>query len=102
MAVYNIKKEVNDRYLLTGELTFFSVDKKIMKSFGFIKSEKKCCIDLEKIGLVDSAGLALIVELIKLAEIHETELTFGNIPQQLFTLSKLGGFNINRYMDKLR
>ena len=97
MAAYKIKKEASGRYLLAGELTFSSVDKNIMKSFYFIKSKKKCCINLERVRLLDSAGLALIVELIKLAEKHNTELTFDNIPQALLKLSKLSGFNIPEF-----
>lgn len=99
MAAYKIQKEANGRYFLAGELTFSSVDKKIMKSFNFIKSKKKCCINLEYVNLLDSAGLALIVEIIKLAEKHNTELTFDNIPKQLSALSKLSGFNVPEFKE---
>jgi phospholipid transport system transporter-binding protein len=99
MTAYNITEESSGRYLLTGELTFLSINKKTMKSFDFIKSNERCCLNLEQINSLDSAGLALIIEIIKLAEKYKTELTFDNIPPQLVVLSRLGGFNISRYIE---
>jgi phospholipid transport system transporter-binding protein len=97
MSTYSLSKQTNDSYYVIGDLTFFTLNKKTIGSFDFLKSAKDICIDLEKVSTADSAGLALLIEWIKQSKLRGTSLTFENIPQQLLTLAKLSSFEINEY-----
>lgn len=80
-------------FVIDGDLTFASIDKKTVKSFDFLKSTKQVTIDLSQVACTDSAGLALMIEWIKYAHQHKTQLRFKNIPEQLRNLAKLSGFD---------
>ena len=84
-------------FIVEGKLIFSCIDKKTVESLSFLKSADKICIDLEKVEITDSAGLALMIECIKHSKIHGTRLSFKNIPKQLLTLAKLSGFDNNEY-----
>ena len=98
MSPFTIVEQTKGHFVVEGELTFFNLNKKTIASFDFLKSDQKICIDLQKIAVADSAGLALLIEWIKHSNHYTTELTFKNVPQQLITLAKLGGFDLNRYL----
>lgn len=98
MSTFTLSKQTTGDYLVEGELTFFNLNKKNITSLDFFKSAKEICIDLAKVTSADSAGLALLIEWIKQCRIADTKLTFKNIPQQLLTLAKLGGFEIDQYI----
>ena len=97
MPAFSLIKETDDCYFAEGDLTFFTLNKKTIKSFDFLNTTKKICIDLEKVTAADSAGLALMVEWIKHSKLHRTKLTFRNIPQQLLTLAKLSDFDLQEF-----
>jgi phospholipid transport system transporter-binding protein len=80
-------------FVIDGDLTFASIDKKTVKSFDFLKSTKQVTIDLSHVACTDSAGLALMIEWIKYTRQHKTQLRFKNIPEQLRNLAKLSGFD---------
>ncbi len=80
-------------YIVDGDLTFATIDTKILKSFAFLNATKHITIDLGRVVCTDSAGLALMIEWIKYARHHRTQLVFKNIPEQLFNLAKLSGFD---------
>jgi phospholipid transport system transporter-binding protein len=84
-------------FIVDGDLTFASIDKKTVKSFEFLKTAKQVTIDLERVSSTDSAGLALMIEWIKVARQHDGQLSFKNIPEQLRNLAKLSGFEISDY-----
>ncbi|MFW5443320.1 MAG: lipid asymmetry maintenance protein MlaB [Methylococcaceae bacterium] len=94
MPTFNIIKQSDKSYCIEGELTFSSLNKKNIKSFGFLKTTKEVHIDLSKVSAADSAGLALMIEWIKHSKLYGSKLTFKNIPQQLITLAKLSSFDI--------
>ena len=56
-----------------------------------LKTPKRLIFDLSGVDKVDSAGLALLIELLHLAKINQKELQFTNLPQQLFALAKFTG-----------
>ncbi|WP_305909083.1 STAS domain-containing protein [Methylomarinum sp. Ch1-1] len=98
MARLNITEQTPGQFVVEGALTFSSIDKKTVKSFNFLKSAERICIDLQKVETTDSAGLALMIEWIKQSKLYNTELAFKNIPQQLLALAKLSGFDANEYL----
>jgi len=98
MPAFSLNKQNDESYFVEGDLTFFTLNKKtIKKSFTFLNTTKKICIDLEKVTAADSAGLALMIEWLKHSKLLNTKLTFKNIPQQLLTLAKLSNLDLNDF-----
>jgi phospholipid transport system transporter-binding protein len=89
----SLTDEGNGLFSLAGNLTFATIDKQSLKSFGFLTSHKQIMIDLSHVGSTDSAGLALMIEWIKISRQHKTQLQFQNIPQQLKQLAQLSGLD---------
>lgn len=86
-------------FQVQGDLTFATIDKQVLKSFNFLKSASSITIDLSKVGNTDSAGLALMIEWIKVSRQYNTTLTFKNIPEQLQKLATLSGFDTSDYFS---
>lgn len=93
MSRLNIIKENSGNFVVDGDLTFATIDKQTLQSFAFLKAAQEVTIDLGRVSSTDSAGLALMIEWIKYARQHRTQLTFKNIPEQLRSLAKLSGFD---------
>ncbi len=92
MSTFKLLKQTNREYLIKGDLTFFTINDKSAQLLHLSKSRDEICVDLSQVNSTDSAGLALIVEWIKLAKQADTRLVYKNTPQQLLTLSQLCGF----------
>jgi len=85
------------QFVVNGDLTFATIDKKTVKSFDFLNTTKFATIDLGRVTCTDSAGLALMIEWIKHARYNRIQLRFKNIPKQLHNLAKLSGFDKSSY-----
>jgi phospholipid transport system transporter-binding protein len=97
MSKLSLIEQAPGYYYVTGSLTFANIDKKIVKSFLLLSGVESICIDLAKVDATDSAGLALMIEWIKLSRRSGRRLSFRNIPEQLYALAKLSGFDKNEY-----
>jgi phospholipid transport system transporter-binding protein len=89
----NIIEQGAGRFIIDGDLTFSTIDKKTVKSFGFLKTSKHIIIDLGRVSCTDSAGLALMIEWIKYTRHNRARIVFKNIPEQLINLARLSGFD---------
>ncbi|NOQ63260.1 MAG: STAS domain-containing protein [Methyloprofundus sp.] len=80
-----------DNYQLKGDLTFATVNKKSTQLINFqsVDSTDVISLDLQYLGKIDSAGLALLIEWIKFSRKYHKQLRFDNIPAQLSALAKL-------------
>ena len=76
-------------YLIKGDLIFHNINKATTKILNFKQTSPVINIDLQQLGKIDSAGLALLIEWIKLSRTHKIELRFNNIPAQLSALAEL-------------
>ncbi|MCK5876830.1 MAG: STAS domain-containing protein [Candidatus Marithrix sp.] len=74
---------------LTGELSFTTVGKLLTELTGKIATleTKELAIDLKEVTHTDSAGLALLVELLK----SDKAITFHSIPNRILNLSSVAG-----------
>jgi phospholipid transport system transporter-binding protein len=97
MSKLTLTEQSPGYFTVKGKLTFASIDKQIVKSFNFLKGIDSICIDLAKVEASDSAGLALMIEWIRLSRMNRVRLRFKNIPEQLLALAKLSGFDDNEY-----
>lgn len=93
MSNLEIIKKGPGLIVVDGDLTFATIDKRTLKTAAFLTSAKEVTIDLGRVVCTDSAGLALMIEWLKLARTKRTQLRFQNIPKQLLTLAKLSGFD---------
>ncbi|MGR9100103.1 MAG: STAS domain-containing protein [Gammaproteobacteria bacterium] len=80
-------------YSIAGEMTFTTVNRKTLKLFSFLRNIHDVTLDLGQVTAADSAGLALMVEWLKIAHRHKTKLRLKNLPEQLSALARLGGLN---------
>lgn len=82
----------NGHFIVKGDLTFATLDKAALEHCKFLNSAKHVVIDLQHVGKTDSAGLALMIEWLKMSKKNGAELQLENIPLQLQSLAKLSGF----------
>lgn len=99
MAALEINTDNLEQIIIKGDLTFASIHKKTVDAIDFkqLSHRQVVTIDLSKVNSSDSAGLALLVEWIKLSKRDFIQLKFNHIPRQLLTLARLSGFEKNGY-----
>lgn len=85
-------------FILAGDVSFATITRKTAKVINF-KTMKNVVIDLSQVQTTDSAGLALLIEWIKLSKAHNAQLEFKHIPAQLLTLAQLSDFDQNTYFS---
>ncbi|NJA06475.1 STAS domain-containing protein [Methylococcaceae bacterium WWC4] len=102
MSKLALIEQTTGYYTLEGNLTFASIDKQTLKSFRFMKGIDSMCIDLSRVKATDSAGLALMIEWVRLSRMNRAQLRFENIPDQLLALANLSGFNEIEYFSSAK
>jgi len=95
----NIVSKGNGRWLIHGELTFASIHGELVESPPFLRGGKDIILDLAQVTNTDSAGLALMIEWIKITRHYRAQLHFKNVPQQLLNLAKLSGLDKTHYFS---
>lgn len=90
----------NGRWLIHGELTFASIYGKLVESPPFLRGgSKDIILDFSQVTSTDSAGLALMIEWIKITRHYRIQLQFKNVPKQLLNLAKLSGLDKTHYFS---
>ena len=97
MASLQLIAQAPGHYAITGQLTYACIDKHTVKSLTFQPGQDKVSIDLAAVTATDSAGLALMIEWIKLSRNNRVQIHFINIPEQILALAKLSGLDNNEY-----
>ncbi len=92
MTPIKVKQATVKSLEIEGDLTFSTIDKNTAKIMEKILTPHDITIDLKKVKAVDSAGLALIIEWLKIAHARNISLNFINVPKQLLALARLSGF----------
>ncbi len=95
----NIVSKGNGRWLIHGELTFASIHGKLVESPPFLRGGKNIILDFAQVNNTDSAGLALMIEWIKITRHYRIQLHFKNVPTQLLNLAKLSGLDKTHYFS---
>lgn len=81
------------RYALEGELTFATVPAAWQPAVGAFAGEAEVRIDLAGITRVDSAGIALLVEMARAVRRVGGALHLERAPPQLMSLAEVGGLD---------
>lgn len=92
MIPIKVKQATVKSFEIEGDLTFATIDKNTAKIMNKLLTPHDITIDLRKVNAVDSAGLALIIEWLKIARSRNITLHFINVPKQLLALARLSGF----------
>ena len=88
----DIKAVGDDKFAVTGELSFLSVPKLQKIGYHFITESAKPVFDLKQVTVEDNSGLALLVEWARFAKKEQGKtICFINLPGQLLDIAKLSG-----------
>ncbi len=88
MADYELKDVGEGRFVLSGDMTFKTVEKILRASEDLFESHTRLEIDLSGIGKADSAGLALLLEWITWANHTVREIRFTGMPDRVLAIAK--------------
>lgn len=76
---------------VSGTLTFDTAPGLYHESRGWFTAGAELVVDLAQVERADSAGLALMIEWLKRAQVAGCRLRFANIPAQVQTLIRVNG-----------
>lgn len=93
MSQLTLVEQGDGRFLVDGDLTFATINKRTLKSMKALAAHKDIMIDLGQVQNTDSAGLALMIEWIRYCRGRRAMLRFSNVPAQLLSLAHLSGFD---------
>ncbi len=82
---------------IAGDLTFATINKKTVLLCDFKTLDSNIIMDFSQVHSSDSAGLALLIEWIKLSQAAQRQLKFRYLPEQLLTLAQLCGFDMQPF-----
>jgi phospholipid transport system transporter-binding protein len=79
------------RYRVTGVLDAFTTPKLLEESAGHFSSQQSADIHVDLGGVTesDSAGLALLIEWLRVGRQRNQRFHFGNVPKQLAALARI-------------
>jgi len=88
-----IHQQEQGLYIIEGELNMQTVPAASKQLLELIASvpEKKFTLDLKGVSRSDSAGVALLVEVMQIAKIAELSLSFSHLPQQMQDIAGVSG-----------
>lgn len=78
-------------FQVAGELTFATVNALLEQAPVLFDSHHKLNIDLAEVTRSDSAGLALLIDWMRLAKTTNKEIMFYNIPAQMLAIANASG-----------
>ncbi|MBL1321836.1 MAG: STAS domain-containing protein [Methylophaga sp.] len=76
---------------VAGELTFATVNTLLEQAPTLFDNHHKLNIDLAAVTRSDSAGLALLIDWMRLAKTNSKEIMFYNIPVQITAIANASG-----------
>jgi phospholipid transport system transporter-binding protein len=82
---------MTDHQSIQGALTFDTVPDWFARGSGWFSGDNELIIDLSGVTRADSAGLALLIEWLRLSRSAKRPLRFTNIPDQVLTLTRING-----------
>ncbi len=92
MSSVKVKRATVKGLEIEGDLTFSTIDKNTARIMDKLLTPNDITVNLKQVVAADSAGLALIIEWLKIARSRNITLTFINVPEQLQALALLSGF----------
>lgn len=84
-----IERLENSHYLLTGVLSFDTISQLQEDIEPLTRQGSEIILDLSGISRVDSAGIVVLLEWMKMARGSGKQILFTNIPQQLLDIARV-------------
>lgn len=81
------------RLSLEGELSFETVVQLLGEIRRLLDKDTEIRVDLQGVSRADSAGLALLVEWMRIAKELGKSIRFLNIPQQMLAIARVSGLD---------
>ncbi len=78
---------------VSGELDFSNVMSLYRKSLPQLEAREKLVFDFSQVKTSDSAGLALIIEWIKFAAVHNKSIQFNHVSSDMMSIAKAAGLD---------
>ena len=88
MKSAELLKIEDGRFSVTGDLNFKTVSDLFMNSTEMFTDGSTVEIDLARVGRVDSAGLALLIEWMKIAHLKNIRIRFRNLSEQMYAIAR--------------
>jgi len=83
----------NNQFFISGELNFSNVMSIYNKSLAQVQQCPECIFDFSELQSSDSAGLALIIEWIKLSRKINKPVRFVHLSQDIMSIAKAAGID---------
>lgn len=91
MSEVSLTESAPGRFSIQGELSFQSVPMLNRKIKSILSTSDAAVIDLSAVVRSDSAGVALLVEWTRMAHLHDKQLSFDHIPDQMLAIVRVSG-----------
>ena len=89
MSAPRIELQDNGHYLLLGELSFNTVPAIAANFAKMVNNADNVVLDLQGVTRTDSAGLALLIDWMRLAHLKDKHIVFKNMPEQMLAVAKV-------------
>jgi phospholipid transport system transporter-binding protein len=80
-----------DFFVISGELNFTTAVKLWNESLALMAKASQLNFDFSAVPSSNSAGIALLLEWVKYAKLHQKSIRFNNIPKQLRSIITVSG-----------
>jgi phospholipid transport system transporter-binding protein len=87
--VAGLEKTSDGGYRLFGELVFDTVSGVLRSSERLFEGADELVIDLADVSRADSAGLALLMEWVKRADLKKKSIKYNNMPEKLLNIARV-------------
>jgi phospholipid transport system transporter-binding protein len=92
--VFALQEETQGRYSVSGELTYATAPVALKKTLRLFRAQTSVAIDLRRVERADSAGIALLIEWVRLARKNGASLRLENLPDQVENLVRVSGTGV--------
>lgn len=90
MSLASIKLQDDGRFLVSGEMNAVTVPALRRTAKDLITtSTAELFFDLQDVGRSDSAGVALLIDWMRLAKEKQLEIKFQNLPEQMWEIARV-------------
>jgi phospholipid transport system transporter-binding protein len=87
----SLRKRVDHGWELSGDLVIHTVPSVLNESRSIFTQGSETVVDLLHVERIDSAGLALLIEWMRVARQRQLSLRFQNIPGRMWAIAEVCG-----------
>ncbi|MDD2767162.1 MAG: STAS domain-containing protein [Methylococcus sp.] len=88
---FALHREAPGRYSVSGEMTYTTAPQALQRTAKLFRQPAPLVFDLHKVLRADSAGIALLIEWVRLARKGGVALSLENLPDQVENLVRVSG-----------